>query len=351
MKVVSVIGARPQFVKAATISRTIKSHRGIREILLHTGQHYDDNMSKLFFDELDIPEPDYNLEVGSGTHAEQTGRMMMGIEKVLLKEKPDWTLLYGDTNSTVAGALAATKLHVPVAHVEAGLRSYNRMMPEEINRIVTDRISDLLFAPTQTAVANLRKEGLEEVTRFTGDVMYDSVRYYRQIIEKNPGKYAVRDLPQEFLLATIHRAENTDHPENMKNILLAFEQLSLPVILPVHPRTRKILSSFSLPKNLLLIDPVGYLNMLSLTLNARKVLTDSGGLQKEAYFLGTPCITLRTETEWVETLHDGWNTVATTDPERILDAISLPLPQRPQSQAFGDGNAAGIILGLFTGTC
>jgi len=351
MKVVSVIGARPQFVKAATISRTIKSHRGIREILLHTGQHYDDNMSKLFFDELDIPEPDYNLEVGSGTHAEQTGRMMMGIEKVLLMEKPDWTLLYGDTNSTVAAALAATKLHVPVAHVEAGLRSFNRMMPEEINRIVTDRISDLLFAPTQTAVANLRNEGLEEITRFTGDVMYDSVRYYRQIIAKNPEKYAIPGLPQEFLLATIHRAENTDHTENMKNILLAFDQLSLPVILPVHPRTRKILSSFPIPKNLLLIDPVGYLNMLSLTLNARKVLTDSGGLQKEAYFLGTPCITLRTETEWVETLHDGWNTVTATNPERILDAVSLPLPKRPQSQAFGDGNASEIILGLFTGTC
>ncbi len=351
MKVVSVIGARPQFVKAATISRVIRARPDIQEIILHTGQHYDENMSRLFFDELSIPEPQYNLDVGSGSHAWQTGRMLEGIEAILLKEKPDWTLLYGDTNSTVAGALAATKLHIPVAHVEAGLRSFNRIMPEEINRIVTDRISDLLFAPTETAVTNLRNEGLADVTRFTGDVMYDSVLYYREIVEKDPAAYSLQDLPKDFLLATIHRAENTDHPQQMENIMKAIRKLPYPVLLPIHPRTKKIISRFSIPPNLHLIEPIGYLMMLSLVLKAKKVLTDSGGLQKEAYFLGTPCITLRTETEWVETLHDGWNTITATDSEKIIRAVQTPLPKHPQSQAFGKGNAAEIIVGLFTGTC
>ncbi len=308
-------------------------------------------MSRLFFEELNIPEPNYNLGVGSGSHAIQTGRMLEGIEEILIKEKPDWTLLYGDTNSTVAGALAATKLHIPVAHVEAGLRSFNRIMPEEINRIVTDRISDLLFAPTETAVTNLRNEGLANVTRFTGDVMYDSVLYYREIIEKDPGAYSIQDLPKEFLLATIHRAENTDHPENMENILNAIRELPYPVLLPIHPRTKKIISKFHIPQNLHLIEPVGYLEMLSLILKAQKVLTDSGGLQKEAYFLGTPCITLRTETEWVETLHDNWNTITATAPEKIIRAVQLPFPKHAQSQAFGNGNAAEIIISLFTETC
>jgi len=351
MKIVSVIGARPQFVKAATISRTIRRHPHIKEVILHTGQHYDENMSRLFFEELNIPEPNYNLGVGSGSHAVQTGRMLEGIETILMKEKPDWTLLYGDTNSTVAGALAATKLHIPVAHVEAGLRSFNRIMPEEINRIVTDRISDLLFAPTETAVKNLRNEGLSDVTRFTGDVMYDSVLYYREIIEKDPAAYLMQDLPKNFLLATIHRAENTDHPGNMENILKAIRELPYPVLLPIHPRTKKIITKFNIPQNLHLIEPVGYLEMLSLILKAQKVLTDSGGLQKEAYFLGTPCITLRTETEWVETLHDNWNTITATDPEKIIRAVQLPVPQHAQSQAFGNGNAAQIIAGLFTETC
>lgn len=351
MKIVSVIGARPQFIKAATISRIIRTRSDIREVILHTGQHYDENMSGLFFNELNIPEPHYNLGVGSESHAIQTGRMLEGIETILLKEKPDWTLLYGDTNSTIAGALAATKLHIPVAHVEAGLRSFNRVMPEEINRIVTDRISDLLFAPTETAVKNLRNEGLAENTRFTGDVMYDSVLFYRDIVEKDPGAYSFQDLPEDFLLATIHRAENTDHPQQMENILNAFRELPYPVLLPIHPRTKKIISRFFIPQNLHLIEPVGYLMMLSLILKARKVLTDSGGLQKEAYFLGTPCVTLRTETEWVETLHDGWNTITATDPVKIIRAAQLPYPEHPRSQAFGTGNAAEIIVGLFTGTC
>ncbi|MBE0648976.1 MAG: UDP-N-acetylglucosamine 2-epimerase (non-hydrolyzing) [Bacteroidales bacterium] len=348
MKIVSVIGARPQFVKAATISRVIGTRADIREVILHTGQHYDENMSKLFFEELNIPEPDYNLGVGSGSHAVQTGKMLEGIETILLREKPDWTLLFGDTNSTVAGALAATKLHIPVAHVEAGLRSFNRIMPEEINRVVTDRISDLLFAPTETAMTNLRNEGLADVTRFTGDVMYDSVLYYRGIVEQDPATYAMRDLPEEFLLATIHRAENTDHPQQIENILKAIRGLHYPVLLPIHPRTKKIISRFSIPENLHLIEPVGYLMMLSLILKARKVLTDSGGLQKEAYFLGTPCVTLRTETEWVETVHDGWNTITATDSEKIILAVQLPLPKVPQTKAFGNGKAAEIIVGLFT---
>lgn len=351
MKILSVIGARPQFVKAATVSRTIARHSDIQEILLHTGQHYDKNMSMLFFEELTIPEPDYNLNIGSGSHAWQTGKMLEGIEDVLVKENPDWTLLYGDTNSTIAGALAATKLHIPVAHVEAGLRSFNRMMPEEINRIVTDRISDLLFAPTATAMKNLRNEGLAGITKFTGDVMYDSVLYYRAIVEKNPEAYSIPNLPKNFLLATIHRAENTDDPRQLENILHAFGLLPFPVILPIHPRTKKIISGFTVPSNLHLIEPVGYLTMLSLILKANKILTDSGGLQKEAYFLGTPCITLRTETEWIETLHDGWNTLTATDPVKIIRAVELPFPELPQKQAFGKGNAAEIILSLFTETC
>lgn len=351
MKIVTVIGARPQFVKAATVSRIFREKSGIEEILLHTGQHYDDNMSSLFFRELDIPEPDYNLEIGSGSHARQTGRMLEGIEDILIKEKPDWTLLYGDTNTTLAGALAATKLHIPTAHVEAGLRSFNRLMPEEINRIVTDRISSLLFAPTQTAVTNLRNEGLEDITRFSGDVMYDSVLFYKKLVNDAPGVYATTGIPDTFLLATIHRAENTDLKGNLENILYAFGQLPYTVIMPVHPRTKKSISGFKTPPNLRMISPVGYLRMLWLAMHADRVLTDSGGLQKEAYFLGTPCITLRTETEWIETVHDGWNTVTGTDPESILNAFRQPHPQHPRSGGFGNGNAAGYIVGFFTGNC
>ena len=296
MKILSVIGARPQFIKAATVSRIINSRSGVQEIILHTGQHYDENMSEVFFQELNIPHPDYNLGVGSGSHATQTGKMMMGIEEVLLHEKPDWLLLFGDTNSTVAGALAASKLHIPIGHVEAGLRSFNSRMPEEINRIVTDRISELLFAPTKTAIENLKQEGLAEKTHFTGDVMYDSVRFYQKQIEANPERYLPENLPDHYFLATIHRAENTDHPENMTAIFEAFRKISKPILLPVHPRTRKIIEGRALPDNIRLIPPVGYLSMLALVSHAEKVLTDSGGLQKEAYFLQTPCITLRTET-------------------------------------------------------
>jgi UDP-N-acetylglucosamine 2-epimerase len=349
MKVLTVVGARPQFIKAATVSRVLRSVHGVHEILVHTGQHYDQNMSDVFFEELDIPMPDHNLGVGSESHAVQTGMMMTGLEKILMEEKPDWTLVYGDTNSTLAGALAAVKLHIPVAHVEAGLRSYNKAMPEEINRIVTDRIGDLLFAPTRTAVANLTGEGLENVTRFTGDVMYDSVLFYRDRVARRPDKYLVPGIPEEYFLATVHRAENTDHKKNLSDILEAFGSIPGTIVMPVHPRTRKILNSnYMIPSNLVIIEPVGYLEMLWLTMNATKVLTDSGGLQKEAYFLGKPCITLRTETEWVETVHDGWNTVTATDPGAIVNAAVSPLPDAPRHDEFGDGNAARTISALLS---
>lgn len=347
MKIVSVIGARPQFIKAAAVSRVLRATPGMQEILVHTGQHYDENMSDIFFRQLDIPEPDYNLEVGSGSHAYQTGTMLKGIEDILLKEKPDYTLVYGDTNSTIAGALAATKLHIPVAHVEAGLRSFNRLMPEEINRIVTDRISDILFAPTLTAITNLKNEGLEKQTVFSGDVMYDSVLFYREMVIAGGDKYRTPGRPASYLLATIHRAENTDNPGNLRNIFLAFSQTGRPVVLPVHPRTARLLKSeVSVPSNVIIIDPVGYLEMLWLTMHAEKVLTDSGGLQKEAYFLGRQCITMRTETEWVETLHDNWNIVTGPDPEKILEAVNSALPHAPRRQDFGTGKSAEIIAEL-----
>jgi UDP-GlcNAc3NAcA epimerase len=344
MKIVSVIGARPQFIKAAAVSRVLRATPGLQEILVHTGQHYDENMSDIFFRQLSIPEPDYNLEVGSGTHAHQTGMMLEGVEKVLFLEKPDYVLVYGDTNSTIAGALAATKLHIPVAHVEAGLRSFNRLMPEEINRIVTDRISDLLFAPTPTAIANLKHEGLAAQIVFTGDVMYDSVLFYKDLLASSGEKYKTPGLPSSYLLATIHRAENTDNPENLKNIFSAFSRIDTPVVLPVHPRTAGLLKTLiSIPSNVIIIEPVGYLEMLWLTMHALKVLTDSGGLQKEAYFLGRQCITMRTETEWVETLHNKWNIVTGPDPEKILNAVNTPVPVAPRRNDFGDGHSASVI--------
>ena len=350
MKIVTVIGARPQFIKAAAVSRELRSVPGAQEILLHTGQHYDANMSSVFFDELQIPAPDYNLNAGSGTQGAQTATMLKGIEEILMKEKPDRTLVYGDTNSTIAGALASVKLHIPVAHVEAGLRSFNSSMPEEINRIVTDRISDLLFAPTQTAVSDLQREGLGNATRLTGDVMYDSLLFYQSLVKNGKGRYSVPGIPGHYYLATIHRAENTDNPENLAAIFSGLEQIGDPIVLPVHPRTRKtIRGSIAVPENVRLIEPVGYLEMLWLIMGSYKILTDSGGLQKEAYFLDKPCITLRNETEWVETLHDGWNRTTGTNPERILDAAKSPLPAAPRKDAFGDGTASRKISLLLTG--
>ena len=345
MKILTIVGARPQFIKAATISRAIRSFPGINEIILHTGQHYDSNMSDVFFRELHIPEPQFNLEVGSGSHATQTGAMLIGIEQVLISHKPDMVLVYGDTNSTLAGALAAVKLHIPVAHVEAGLRSFNRAMPEEINRIITDSISNILFAPTQTAVDHLTREGLASLTFLSGDVMYDSVKFYKSMIDQDAGKYVTEGLPSEYYLATIHRAENTDDPERLRSIFTAFSKADLPVVLPIHPRTRKILAEVvQLSSNIHIIDPVGYLQMMKLTMDSGKVLTDSGGLQKEAYLLNKPCITLRTETEWVETLHDQWNIITGSDADKIVQAIKNPPPIAPRPDHFGDGHAAEKIL-------
>lgn len=344
MKIATIVGARPQFIKAATVSRIIRNKNNIQEIIIHTGQHYDTNMSDVFFKELDIPVPGINLEVGSGSHGKQTARMLEGIEEVLIREKPDWVLVYGDTNSTIAGALAAAKLHIPIAHVEAGLRSFNMAMPEEINRIATDHVSTCLFAPTQNAMNLLAKEGLAEKSSFSGDVMYDSILYYRDIALKRFTPEQISGCPSgTYYLATVHRQENTDVPENLRAIFHAFSQLDKPVILPLHPRTLKFLPDIPDKSNIKIIDPVGYLEMIALLNGSHKVLTDSGGLQKEAFFLQKQCVTLREETEWVETLEDNWNFIAGTNPEKILEKIYINQPGQ-QKHAFGNGKAAEKII-------
>ena len=344
MKIVTIVGARPQFIKAATLSRAIKTRNDVNEVIIHTGQHYDPNMSDVFFEELNIPQPDVNLEVGSGSHGKQTAKMLEGIESVLIKENPDWVLVYGDTNSTIAGALAAAKLNIPIAHVEAGLRSFNRRMPEEINRIATDHIADILFAPTRNAMDLLAKEGLTNKSIFTGDVMYDSILHYRNLAAE---RYSLKDIvdaeSDKYYLATIHRQENTDSIKNLQNIFLAFSDLDLPVIIPLHPRTFKIMDEITHRSNVKIISPVSYLEMITLLDNSKKVLTDSGGLQKEAFYMGKPCLTLRDETEWIETLEDGWNYIVGADITKISDKIHLN-PSAPQKDFFGDGKAAEKIL-------
>jgi UDP-GlcNAc3NAcA epimerase len=354
MKIATLVGARPQFVKAATVVRAIASHSDIRHVLIHTGQHYDANMSDVFFAELDIPKPQHNLDIGSGKHGEQTGRMLNEVEEVLLQEKPDWVLVYGDTNSTIAGALAAVKLHIPVAHVESGLRSFNRRMPEEINRVLTDHTSDVLFAPTDSAVANLAKEGLtgSKVVR-TGDVMYDAALHYASLAEKRSKVLHTLGLtPRNFTLATLHRAENTDQLSCLKNLLLSLDRVAqtMPVVLPVHPRTRGVLareaSLAALTKKIRVVDPVGYLDMNMLERHARLVMTDSGGVQKEAFFARVPCVTLREETEWVELVEGGYNRIAGTNPDRIASAVEAALASTPNwdSPLYGDGKAAYAII-------
>ncbi|MDA3813124.1 MAG: UDP-N-acetylglucosamine 2-epimerase (non-hydrolyzing), partial [Candidatus Cloacimonetes bacterium] len=311
MKLITIIGARPQFIKAAAVSREIAKHGDIEEIIIHTGQHFDANMSEIFFDQMQIPKPDYNLEINSLSHGAMTGRMIEKIEEVLLKEKPDWVLVYGDTNSTIAGSLAAKKLHIKVAHVEAGLRSFNRNMPEEINRILTDKISDLLLCPTDTAVQNLQNEGigknsLAQIVK-CGDVMQDAAIFYSKKAQKPK-----MDLPKKFILATIHRAENTDDPKRLTSIFNALNKISheIPIILPLHPRTKIKSKNLKFKiENLQLVDPVGYLEMIYLLKNCSLVMTDSGGLQKEAFFFEKPCITLRDETEWIVLIENGFNTV------------------------------------------
>lgn len=357
MKLVTIVGARPQFIKASVVSAALSA--GCDEVLLHTGQHYDHNMSDIFFEELHIPRPKYNLGVGSGSHGRQTGEMLIGIEEVLLDEKPDFVLVYGDTNSTLAGALAAAKLHIPVAHVEAGLRSYNRRMPEELNRVLTDHLSHFLFCPTQTAVKNLEKEGITKGVSLTGDVMLDSVLHFLALAERSPEKMGIfKQLgiaPKQYRLATLHRAETTDGGlEALLRIFRAFERLPEPVVLPIHPRTRPLAEQAIARekfRNIRLIEPVGYLEMLLLTSRACQVLTDSGGLQKEAWFLETPCITLRRETEWVETLKGGWNTLAELSTEDILQKAlhTTPDPAARGSMPFGDGTASRKIAAALTG--
>jgi len=356
VRVVAVVGARPQFIKAAVVSRALR-RAGVQEFLLHTGQHYDDNMSQVFFDELDIPHPDINLGIGGGTHGQNTGRMLEAIEAVLLEERPDWVLVYGDTDSTLAGALAAVKLHIPVAHVEAGLRSFNRRMPEEINRVLTDRVSDLLFAPTETAVQNLRREGLpEDRIHLVGDVMYDAALYYGQKAERFSRileRLALQ--PKGYILVTVHRAENTDDPKRLKAILKGLAQVDfeVPVVFPVHPRTRKAIERYgfvSITKSLTLIEPVGYLDMVMLEKHARLIATDSGGVQKEAYFHRVPCVTLRTETEWVELVEAGWNVLAPpTSAQTINAALEAGLERRGQDVLlYGNGHAAEKIVQWLT---
>jgi UDP-GlcNAc3NAcA epimerase len=349
MKIATVVGARPQFIKCAPVSQELR--KTCTEILIHTGQHYDSNMSQVFFQELRIPHPDYHLGVGSGSHGAQSGEMLRRIEEVLMHEEPDYVLVYGDTNSTLAGALAAVKLHMPVAHVEAGLRSFNRRMPEEINRVVTDHLSSMLFCPTETAVENLAREGITEGVKLVGDVMYDALLCNIQIAaEKSTILEQLRIEPKAYFLVTVHRAENTDDAGRLQAVVEALQRISRvhPVIWPVHPRTRHALRAHDLPgikpDTLRPIDPVSYLDMLLLEREAKVILTDSGGIQKEAYWLGVPCVTLRDETEWVETVQAGWNTLVGTDQERIFAAATSEKPLDPGPQnLYGNGHSARSI--------
>jgi UDP-N-acetylglucosamine 2-epimerase len=370
MKIVTIVGARPQFIKAAAVTRAIQrnnqrrpSKQRLQEILVHTGQHYDYLMDKVFFEELNLPRPDYHLGVGSGSHGRQTGMMLEKIEAVLQKEKPKVVMVYGDTNSTLAGALAATKLNIPVAHVEAGLRSYNRTMPEEINRLLTDHLSTLLFCPTVQAAQNLLKEGIKDgkgkIVKKVGDVMYDSILYYSEIADRQ--STILKDLGFDtrretrvtsYYLATLHRAENTDDPWRLKSILKALNEIgrNTPVVLPLHPRTKKMIEThhlFSEFKNIKFIKPVSYLNMLKLEKNAKAILTDSGGVQKEAYWLKVPCFTLRDETEWVETVKSRWNVLVGTGVGRIIKEVSHTERRRRYFKGkgiFGDGKGSQKIV-------
>ncbi|MEH7484546.1 UDP-N-acetylglucosamine 2-epimerase (non-hydrolyzing) [Neobacillus drentensis] len=348
MKILTVLGARPQFIKAAPVSRVLREKH--TELIIHTGQHYDNNMSDIFFEELNIPKPDYLLGVGSGNHGKQTGEMLQKIEEIVLKEEPDYLLVYGDTNSTLAGALVAAKLHVPVIHIEAGLRSFNKLMPEEINRIMTDHVSEYLFCPTDTAVANLKNENITRNVYNIGDVMYDAVLYNRELAEEKSDVLAVNGLEKKgFHLITIHRAENTDDLQNMKNILEAFSKIDTVKVWPMHPRTKNKLASYGLElkdiPNLRVIDPVGYLDMLTLEANAQKIITDSGGVQKEAYFMKVPCVTIREQTEWVETLEEDANILAGTSVEKILAGIKKEVTPSYR-ELFGDGKASQKLVEL-----
>jgi UDP-N-acetylglucosamine 2-epimerase len=346
MRFLSVVGARPQFVKAAMLSRELR--RNHEEVLVHTGQHYDDLMSDIFFRELGLPAPDLNLDVGSTSHAVQTGRAMEGLEAAMAEQRPDVVIVFGDTNSTLAGALAAAKLGLPVAHVEAGFRSYNRAMPEEINRVVTDHVSRYLFCATKQAVACLKREGIETGVHHVGDIMYDAlvaslplaIEQERTVLDRR------RVESGGYYLATVHRPASTDDPAVLAALFAAFARLTLPVVLPLHPRTKAALAvaGISPASNIQLINPVGYLEMLALERNARAVLSDSGGVRREAYFLAVPCVTLREDTEWPEVLASGWDVLAGADGDRIVSAAERAKPQLAPPPVFGDGRAAKKIV-------
>lgn len=354
MKILTVIGARPQFIKAATVSLAIKNSGKCHEVLVHTGQHYDTNMSDIFFDELEIQSPHYHLGIGGGNHGFNTGRMLEAIEATLVKEKPNIVMVYGDTDSTLAGALAAVKLQIPVVHVEAGLRSYNMHMPEEINRRLTDHVSTLLLTPNSTAVNNLSKEGIsEDKVCNVGDVMYDATLIFS---EKAQIKSQILDelniKPKAYVLATIHRKENTNDIQRLSNIFSGLSKINRRVILPLHPRTREYITKYgiALCNNIHVISPVGYLNMLMLEKNAELIITDSGGVQKEAFFHKVPCITLRDETEWTELVEMGWNKLASPSDETFISKVTAPFgPGKVLSSPYGDGKAAYLIVDKILG--
>ena len=359
MKIVTVVGARPQFVKAAAVSRAVREHNrdhpesSIHEVIVHTGQHYDENMSQVFFDQLDIPRPDYNLEIGGGTHGAMTGQMLEKIEHVLLSEKPDCVLIYGDTNSTLAGAIAASKLHIPVAHVEAGLRSFNMRMPEEVNRILSDRVSSLLLCPTEAAVTNLKREGLEKGVSNVGDVMYDASLFYRDMARDQSTILSDLKLNTKgYALVTCHRAENTDDLARLTEIVKGLSAVAdqLRVIFPLHPRTRKMINEQGLSEKLgkvEVIEPISFLDMVQLEGSASVIITDSGGVQKEAFFFSVPCITIRNETEWVETVELGWNRLVEASSERISQAVSEAVSSElmmGDTLPYGNGSASEKII-------
>lgn len=352
LKIITVVGARPQFVKAATLSRVFAKYPDqIKELIVHTGQHFDQNMSEIFFKEMEIPIPHYNLNINGLSHGAMTGQMLEGIEKIIIAEKPDYLLVYGDTNSTIAGALAAKKLHVKVIHVEAGLRSFNMNMPEEINRILTDRISDILFCPTHTAINNLKQEGFDYInTRIilSGDVMQDAAIYYKEISDQISNVLESNKIKSnEFVLATIHRAENTDDEIRLSEIVHSLNEINkmVPVIVPLHPRTAKILKDKNIDVQFIIIKPVGYFDMLQLIAHSRLILTDSGGLQKEAYFFNKYCITFRDETEWVELVDNGYNQIVGASSEKIIAAFrdSIYKDFTKGEELYGGGKAAEII--------
>lgn len=358
IRIITIVGARPQFVKAAMLSRAIsmrnKEGLSFEEKLIHTGQHYDENMSRVFFHEMGILKPTWQLHCGNHTHGAMTGQMLMDIEKILIDNQPDYVLVYGDTNSTLAGALAASKLHIPVVHVEAGLRSFNKAMPEEINRILTDHVSSILCCPTQTAVQNLHKENITKGVYHVGDIMYDAALLFGKEAEQRSTILQTLGLsPKEFLLCTVHRAENTDSQERLCQIAQAWTEIAASerIVIPLHPRTRIYLEKYNLlatlqqQLNILFTDPLGFLDMVMLERNARIILTDSGGIQKEAYFHKTPCITLREETEWTETIESGWNQLAGFHAQDIIKCLSTS-NDRKEIQEYGDGNTAQKILDL-----